>query len=102
MLIAVVAGPYAQWPLPWYLRRMTRVGYWTSADWVGAIDRIPFIIASPDFADGVAATLGDRYVSEHYGLRPGVLLTVFIERSLWDRFLSSKGSGRITDQDPGR
>ena len=49
---------------------------------------MPFIIAGPDVADGVAATLGDRYVSEYYGLRPGVLLTVFIERGLWDRYLT--------------
>jgi uncharacterized protein (TIGR03663 family) len=102
MLVAVVAGPYEQWPLPWYLRRMTRVGYWTSAAAAGPLDRMPFIIASSDFADAIEAALGDRYLSEFYGLRPGVLLTVFIERGLWDRFLSSKGSGQITDQDPGR
>jgi uncharacterized protein (TIGR03663 family) len=88
MLVAVVAGPYEQWPLPWYLRRMNRVGYWTSVAAVGPLDRMPFIIASSDFADAVAASLGDRYVSEYYGLRPGVLLTVFIERGVWDRFLA--------------
>ena len=97
MLVAVVAGPYEQWPLPWYLRRMERVGYWTSVAEVGPLDRMPFIVASSEFADAVDASLGDRYVSEYYGLRPGVLLTVFIERGLWDRFL---GSGRITDQAP--
>jgi uncharacterized protein (TIGR03663 family) len=88
MLVAVVAGPYEQWPLPWYLRRMTRVGYWTSVAAVGPLDRVPFIVAAPDFADAVAAPLGDRYVSEYYGLRPGVLLTVFIERGLWERYLA--------------
>ena len=89
MMIAVVAGPYEQWPLPWYLRRMERVGYWTSVAEVGPLDRMPVIVASSEFADAVAASLGDRYVSEHYGLRPGVLLTVFIERGLWDRYLAS-------------
>jgi uncharacterized protein (TIGR03663 family) len=88
MLVAVVAGPYEQWPLPWYLRRMARVGYWTSAAAAGPLDRVPFIVAGPDLADAVAALLGDRYVSEYYGVRPGVLLTVFIERSLWDRFMA--------------
>ena len=88
MLVAVVAGPYEQWPLPWYLRRMERVGYWTSVAEVGPLDRMPFIVAAPDLADAVAASLGDRYVSEYYGLRPGVLLTVFIERGLWDRFMA--------------
>ena len=91
MLVAVVAGPYEQWPLPWYLRRMERVGYWTSVAAVGPLDRMPFIIAAPDFAGAVDATLGDRYVSEYYGLRPGVLLTVFIERGLWDRFYGRSG-----------
>jgi uncharacterized protein (TIGR03663 family) len=104
MLVAVVAGPYEQWPLPWYLRRMTRVGYWTSISAAGPLDGVPFLIASPDFAAGLESALGDRYVSEFYGLRPGVLLTVFIERGLWDRFMGmvGMGSGRITNGRPGR
>jgi hypothetical protein len=36
----------------------------------------------------VEAALGDRYISEFYGLRPDVLLTLYIERGLWDRFLN--------------
>jgi hypothetical protein len=88
MLVAVLAGPYEQWPLPWYLRRMKRVGYWTNASDAGPLDRMPFIIVSADFAGSVEAVLGDRYVSEYYGLRPGVPLTAFIERGLWDRFLA--------------
>ena len=88
MLVAVVAGPYEQWPLPWYLRRMERVGYWTNVSDAGPLDRMPFVISSADFAGGVEAALGDRYVSEYYGLRPGALLTVFIERGLWDRFMA--------------
>jgi len=89
MLVAVIAGPYEQWPLPWYLRRMTRVGYWQSAAAAGPLAGAPFIIASPDYAAGLDTALGDRYVSEFYGLRPGVILTVFIERGLWDRFIDS-------------
>jgi hypothetical protein len=38
----------------------------------------------------VEAAVGDRYLSEFYGLRPGVLLTLFVERGLWDRFLESR------------
>ncbi len=93
MLVAVVAGPYEQWPLPWSLRRMERVGYWTSVAAVGPLDRMPFIVAGPDFSDAVAKSLGDRYVSEYYGLRPGVLLTVFIERGLWGRYLADRSGG---------
>lgn len=92
MLVKVIAGPYEQWPLPWYLRRMTRVGYWTRAADAGTLDGVPVIIATPDNADALDTALGDRYVSEFYGLRPDVLLTVYVERSLWDRFLASQAS----------
>jgi predicted membrane-bound mannosyltransferase len=90
MLVAVVAGPYEQWPLPWYLRGMERVGYWTDPAQAGPLDRKPFVIAAPAFAGAVAESLGDGYMSEFFGLRPGVLLTVFIERGLWDRYLTAK------------
>ncbi len=39
------------------------------------------------------AALGDRYVSEFFGLRPDVLLTLYVERGLWDRFLSRAMGG---------
>ncbi len=48
MLVAVVAGPSEQWPLPWYFRRMNRVGYWSSAEAAGpALALAPVIVASP-------------------------------------------------------
>jgi len=90
MLVAVVAGPSEQWPLPWYLRRMTRVGYWTDALAAApALAQAPVVIASPQNAEAVADALGDRVQQEYFGLRPGVLLSVSIERSLWDRFIDS-------------
>jgi predicted membrane-bound mannosyltransferase len=92
MLVKVIAGPYEQWPLPWYTRGMTRVGYWTSVAAAGQVDSAAVIVASQDHAETLAAALGDRYVSEYYGLRPEVLLTVFIERGLWECFLQSQTS----------
>jgi uncharacterized protein (TIGR03663 family) len=90
MLVKVLAGPYEQWPLPWYLRRMTRVGYWSRAADAGRLDDAPVIVASGEQTEAVSAALGDRYVQEFYGLRPDVLLAVYIERTLWDRFLVSR------------
>jgi len=92
MLVKVVAGPYEQWPIPWNLRRLTRVGYWTSAAGAGRIDEAPVVIAAQDQAGRIAEALGDRYVEEHYGLRPDVVLTLFIERTSWDRFMASRSS----------
>ncbi len=90
VLVKVVAGPYEQWPLPWYLRRMPRVGYWPRAEDAGRLDDAAIVVASQDNASAVAAALGERYVSEFYGLRPEVILTISIERGLWDRLLASR------------
>jgi uncharacterized protein (TIGR03663 family) len=90
MLVKVVAGSYEQWPFPWYARGLTRVGYWTTAAEAGLLDGVPVIVASQTLAADVEAAVGERYVSEFYGLRPDVLLTVFVEPGLWERFLESR------------
>jgi uncharacterized protein (TIGR03663 family) len=87
MQVSVIASPYEQWPLPWYLRTMPNVGYWTAPD-DGLALHAPVIVTSLDYAGPLAASLDERYVSEFYGLRPEVFLALYIERGLWDRFLS--------------
>ncbi len=89
MLVKVLAGPYEQWPLPWYTRHLTQVGYWPRAAEAGPLEGTPVIVASEANATAVEA-LGDRYVSEYYGLRPGVFLTLSIERGLWERYLAAR------------
>jgi hypothetical protein len=92
MPVTVIAPPDEQWPLPWYLRTMTRVGYWTEAKDAPDLNA-PVIVSSIGHAEILDAALGDRYVSEFFGLRPEVLLTVYVERGLWDRFLSRAAMG---------
>jgi hypothetical protein len=87
MPVTVIAPPDEQWPLPWYLRTMTRVGYWTNAKDAPDLNA-PVIVSSIGQAEALDAALGDGYVSEFFGLRPDVLLAVYVERGLWDRFLS--------------
>ena len=87
MPVTVIAPPHEQWPLPWYLRTMTRVGYWPDAQDAPDL-KAPVIVSSIGHAEMLDAALGDRYVSEFFGLRPEVLLTLYVERELWDRFLS--------------
>ncbi len=87
--VKVIAGPSEQWPLPWYVRNMRRVGYWTNTAEAGRLDDASVLVASQENTEELDAMLGDRYISEFYGLRPGVLLTLYIERSLWERFLLS-------------
>ena len=83
-LIEVVAPPDETWPLPWYLRKLKRVGYWTSPEAalrdVGA-GQAAVVISSAAFADAVAAQLGDGYEQSFYGLRPEVVLALFVRRN---------------------
>jgi len=80
MLVAVI-GP-DPWPLPWYLRRMPRVGYWPEpdADARRAVRAAPVVIAGR----GLVRPPAGRVV-RYYGLRPDVTLEVSVERRLWER-----------------
>jgi predicted membrane-bound mannosyltransferase len=71
-VVRVISEEY--WPLPWYLRGLDRVGYWTQApaDCDGAL-----VIASAGQADTVRARLHGRYRESYLGLRPGFVCLVF-------------------------
>lgn len=72
--VLVISDEY--WPLPWYLRGIPRIGYFTTppSDCDGAL-----VIASTDQADAVRARLKRPYRETFLGLRPGVLLVLFIQ-----------------------
>jgi uncharacterized protein (TIGR03663 family) len=88
MLVMVVAPPHEQWPLPWYLRAMPHVGYWTAAKDVPELSA-PVIVSSMGNVEALDAALGERYVSEFFGVRPDALVTLYVQRDLWDRFLAT-------------
>lgn len=75
------------WPLPWYLRRYDRVGYWAQ---LPERFEAPFIIADPRLHERLETELGDRYQEEIYALRPSVLLNVYIRKDLWDALIQSR------------
>ena len=83
LLIEVVAPPDETWPLPWYFRGYTRVGYWTNPEAarsdVGTA-RPAVVVSSAAFADEIGAELGEGYLQTFYGLRPEVVLALFVRR----------------------
>ncbi len=93
LLVKVVAPPSETWPLPWSLRKYGRVGYWTDLDEAGDLSDAPLVISSAAFADEIDSRLGDGYQSAFFGLRPEVVLTLYVRRDLWDEYLK-KRSGR--------
>jgi uncharacterized protein (TIGR03663 family) len=89
MLIKVIAGPYETWPLPWYLRRFSRVGYWTDAGAAGGPGEADVIITDTEQGGRLEPLLNGSFLSEFYGLRPNVFLVVHIRSDLWGEFLKS-------------
>ncbi len=92
-----VVTPENYWPLPWYLRHIPaeRVGYWQdAAQWVrdAAIGPAPdAIILTPDVQPCVDAALPAAYNQQMmYGLRPDVLLHVYVRQDRWDALLAER------------
>lgn len=84
LLIEVIAPPDETWPLPWYFRKFGRVGYWTSLETATKdvpAGKAPVVITSSSFAGEAAAKLGEGYEQTFYGLRPEVVLSLFVRRA---------------------
>ena len=69
--IAVIAAD--PWPLPWYLRHYSQVGFWQPGQPVPPAD---FYITSTEAADQYHAQLQDLR-PDFFGLRPGVLVLLW-------------------------
>jgi len=69
--IAVVAKD--AWPLPWYLRKFSNVGFWQPNQETGDAD---FFITTTDVSDQLAARLKD-FRPDFFGVRPNVLLILW-------------------------
>ena len=82
--ITIVAPEY--WPLPWYFRDFTRVGY----NGRMADSSEPIIIASEDQGAEMESSFGSRYQQINsgfnpagsYSLRPGVNFLLYVRRDL--------------------
>jgi uncharacterized protein (TIGR03663 family) len=74
--IAVASPDY--WPLPWYLRSYTAVGYFGKVTNSGAT----IVVGSEAQQQQLEEMLGGQYVKVgYYALRPGVVLVLYIRHS---------------------
>jgi uncharacterized protein (TIGR03663 family) len=69
--IAVIAAD--PWPIPWYLRHFSQVGFWQPGQQVGDAD---FYITSTEAADQYSNQL-QNLRPEFFELRPGVLIVLW-------------------------
>jgi uncharacterized protein (TIGR03663 family) len=96
MLIHVVT-PENYWPLPWYLRRFNaeHIGYWNDAvAWRNDAAKCAppaVIILTADVQPTIDENLPAAYNKQMiYGLRPGVLLIVYVREDLWHEAFDPK------------
>ena len=83
MLLKVVSPDSDYWPLPWYLRRFQRVGWWDEAP---ADPYAPIMIVSSKLDAALDARKTHLMVG-YYQLRPEVFLELYVELGLWRTFL---------------
>ena len=69
--IAVVAAD--AWPLPWYLRKYSQVGYWQPGQTPGPAD---LYVTSPEAAEKMSGQL-TNFNAEFFGIRPDVLILLW-------------------------
>ncbi|MFA7692963.1 MAG: flippase activity-associated protein Agl23 [Candidatus Hydrogenedentales bacterium] len=76
------------WPLPWYFRGYTRIGWWHAIPEQADAD---MILVAPELYESVQKHLKNEYFVEFQALRPGVLLYACIRQDLWDEFIAGRG-----------
>ena len=83
-MIVKVITPTNYWPLPWYLRRFEEghVGYYHEVPDNPDAD---VIVTTPDCAEAIDARIHEKYNTMcQYGLRPGVVMILYIREPLWE------------------
>jgi uncharacterized protein (TIGR03663 family) len=89
LVVKVIAADGYYWPLPWYLRRMRNVGYWTAMPPDAEVAEAPFaVIASTYDPDEVLnPRLPNSLMTGYYGLRPGVTFELWVRMEVWERYV---------------
>ncbi len=84
-VVKVMAPDDDYWPLPWYLRRFSNVGWWAKPP---EDPYAPIVIISPQLQQPLDET--KAHLMGYYGLRPPqVRLALFVSPELWQQWLSS-------------
>ncbi len=79
-LIAIAVPTPDTWPLPWYLRAYKHVGYWTHVDQIPENLEPVIVIAAADQGDFANQRFGKDKQANFFGIRPGVLLNLFVPK----------------------
>ncbi len=101
MHIQVICPGSDYWPLPWYLRDFTQVGYWSEVNNEAAAAEL--ILAMPSVEEELMIRLferpppGQRHMymplfDRYMELRPQVEIRGYVRKDLWDRYQAREES----------
>jgi uncharacterized protein (TIGR03663 family) len=76
------------WPMPWYLKRYNKIGYWEKQEPNLDFNNCPVVITTPDRTQ-LITKLEKTHTSEYRGRMPGYHYLVFYKNELWNRFHES-------------
>ncbi len=99
MPIEVVFPENDYWPLPWYLREFSHVGFFSEMDY--GVAAAPLVIIHPSLEQDLIRKLyeepgpGERYLyvplfESYRELRPGVEIRAYLRKDLWDAYQFGK------------
>lgn len=95
-VVQVYAVDEYYWPVPWYLRRLPNVGYFVG---LPKQPPVPIVIAATEFEQQLNERLRATHtLTGYFGLRPHVLLGVWVENELWRTYQRQRASYRAPAQ----
>jgi uncharacterized protein (TIGR03663 family) len=86
----LIVHPETAWPLPWYFRAFTKVGYFTDTSQLPEKIDVPILIIDETYAADINTRLTKEYVKEFANLREDSLLILYIEQSLFDQMVEQR------------
>jgi uncharacterized protein (TIGR03663 family) len=85
--VVEVMAPESYWPLPWYLRRFEKVGYW---DEIPDQPLAPIMIVSANLHAGFDERPGKTHLmAGYFELRPQVFLELYVNTNLWGNYIKT-------------
>ena len=80
-----VIMPGSEWPLPWYLRSLKKIGWWTEPP---ADALAPVVITDANLGLALDEKTERRWLMAGlFELRPGVFLELYVELGLWKKLV---------------
>jgi len=89
MLVKVIAPASDYWPLPYYLRHLTQVGWY---DALPVDPYAPVVVVSSKLSANLDERSGKRWLlAGLFELRPRVFLELYVEAGLWRHWVEENG-----------